>query len=75
MCDLDSPAAYNKMQKVRDKLRNELFTKNKTSVNDLENSNPILYILEPKNVAGQTFANETGYVNCGSSQLSEHLGI
>ena len=27
MCDLDSLAAYNKMQKVRHKLRNELLHK------------------------------------------------
>lgn len=77
MCDLDYLATCNKMQKVREKLRNELLHKKakhqlmiwKVQIQSRQ------YILEPKNVGGQTFANETVYVNCGSSQLSEDLGI
>lgn len=78
MCDLDSLAAYNKVQKVRDKLRNELLHKKKASGDDLENSYPNQTVHcgnRPKNVAGQTLANETGYVNCGlvnSQKTWEH---
>lgn len=78
MCDLDYLATCNKMQKVREKLRNELLHTKKTKHQLMIWKIQIQsgqYILEPKNVAGQTFANETVYVNCGSSQLSEDLGI
>lgn len=77
MCDLDYLATCNKMQKVREKLRNELLhkkTKHQLMIWKVQIQSR-QYILEPKNVGGQTFANETVYVNCGSSQLSEDLGI
>ena len=77
MCDLDYLATCNKMQKVREKLRNELLhkkTKHQLTIWKVQIQSR-QYILEPKNVGGQTFANETVYVNCGSSQLSEDLGI